>query len=90
MARASRTFETDLAELAYQIARSDAFQRIVAEFRGGEVDDQEAQERILELLDNGRCKFLGDRGPEEWSWVLTEREAGSLAATLYRDGIEGA
>ena len=88
MARATRTFETDLAELAYQIARSDAFVRIVEEFKAGETDDQEAQERILELLDLGRCKFHGDRGPEEWGWVLTEREAGSLAATLFREGIE--
>ena len=90
MARATRTFETDLAELAYQIARSDAFQRIVAEFRGADIDDQEAQERILELLDVGRCKFHGDRGPEEWTWALDEREAGNLAAALYREGIEGA
>ena len=89
MPRATRTFETDLAELAYQIARSDAFQKICSEFREGLSDDQEAQERILELLDAGRCKFFGDRGPEEWSWVLTEREAGALAATLYREGIDG-
>ena len=88
MARATRSFETDLAELAYQIARSDAFQRIVVEFRSGETDDQEAQERILELLDAGRCKFFGDRGLEEWGWTLNEREAGSLAGTLYREGIE--
>ncbi len=87
MARATRTFETDLAELAYQIARSEAFQRIVAEFRAGETDDQEAQERILELLDAGRCKFFGDRGHEEWSWVIDEREAGSLAGALFREGI---
>lgn len=88
MARATRTFETDLAELAYQIARSDAFQRIVEEFKAGETDDQEAQERILEMLDAGRAKFFGDRGLEEWSWVLSEREASSLAATLFREGIE--
>ena len=88
MARATRTFETDLAELAYQIARSDAFQRIVQDFRTQACDDQEAQERILELLDTGRCKFHGDRGPEEWSWVLDEREAGGLAAALFREGIE--
>lgn len=88
MARATRTFETDLAELAYQIARSDAFQRIVADFKAGETDDQEAQERILELLDAGRCKFFGDRGLEEWGWVLDEREAGQLAGSLFRQGIE--
>ena len=89
MPRATREFETDLAELAYQIGRSEAFQRIVQDFKQGACDDQEAQERILELLDFGRCKFQGDRGPEAWAWVLSERESGSLAAALYRDGIEG-
>ena len=87
MPRATRTFETDLGELAYQIARSDAYQRLVTEFREGRVDDQELQENVLELLDGGRCKFFGDRGPEEWSWVLTEVEAGRLASTLFRDAV---
>lgn len=88
MPRATREFETDLTELAYQIGRSEAFQKIIQDFRAQECDDQEAQERILELLDLGRCKFHGDRGHEAWSWVLSERESGTLAATLFREGIE--
>jgi hypothetical protein len=88
--RATRTFNTDLAELAYQIGRSDAFARILQEFRGGVIDDQEAQERVLELLDNGNCKLYGDHGPEEWSWALNERETGLLASTLYREQLGGA
>lgn len=88
MPHATREFETDLAELAYQIGRSEAFLAIVQDFKRGTCDDQEAQERILELLDFGRCKFRGDRGPEAWSWVLSERESSALAATLFREGIE--
>ncbi|MEB3328950.1 MAG: hypothetical protein VKQ33_06930 [Candidatus Sericytochromatia bacterium] len=87
MPRATRCFETDLGELAYQIARSDAYQRLVSEFRARRVDDQELQENVLELLDGGRCKFFGDRGPEEWSWVLSEAEVGKLAATLFREAV---
>lgn len=88
MPRATRTYETDLAELAYQIAKSDSFQRIVAEFKASN-DDQQAQEHIGELLEFGRCKLIGDRGPEEWAWVLNEREFARLLSTLYRENIEG-
>ncbi|MEB3197343.1 MAG: hypothetical protein VKP62_09080 [Candidatus Sericytochromatia bacterium] len=87
MPRASRSFETDLGDLAYQIARSDAFHRIVEEFATAQVDDQETQERILELLELGRCRFFGDRGAEEWTWVLSEREASQLASTLFKQAV---
>lgn len=85
MARATRTFETDLTDLGYQIGRSEAFERIKSEFATGAIDDQEAQERVLDLLDAGHCRLFGDRGLEEWSWVLSEREMGTLAGTLYRE-----
>lgn len=84
MPRATRTFETDLAELSYQIARSDAFERIRQEFADGRVDDQEAQERVSDLVDGGHCRFFGDHGPEEWGWKLTEYEMGQLIGSLYR------
>jgi hypothetical protein len=87
VARATRSFNTDVAELAYQIARSDQFERIVNEFRSGAIDDQEAQERILDLLDAGNCKFFGDHGPEEWSWKLNEAETGKLASSLFRESL---
>ncbi len=88
MPRATRTFNTDLAELAYQIARSDGFVRIATEMRAGQIDDQEAQEQLLELIDNGICKFYGDHGPEEWRWALAEAEAGKLAGALFRAHLE--
>ncbi len=72
MPRATRTFNTDLAELAYQIARSDGFQRIVGDLRAKSIDDQDAQEQLMELLDNGTCAFYGDHGPEAWRWALDE------------------
>ena len=87
MPRVTRTFNTDLAELAYQIGRSEAFERIAHEFRSGEIDDQEAQERLLDLIDLGNCRFFGDHGPEEWSWKLEEREMGQLASLLYRERL---
>lgn len=87
MARATRSFETDLAELAYQIGRSEAFERLKADFQAGRQDDQEAQEALMDLLESGRCQFYGDNGPEEWRWTLTERESATLAARLYRDGL---
>jgi hypothetical protein len=85
--RATRSFETDLGELAYQIARSDAYQRLVVDFKERRVDDQELQENVLELLDTGRCRFFGDRGPEEWTWVLSETELGKLASSLFREAV---
>lgn len=89
MPRATRTFNTDLAELAYQIARSDGFERIRTEFKAGRIDDQEAQEQLMELLDSGQCKFYGDHGPEEWGWKLSEVEFGRLASNLYREALGG-
>ncbi|MEB3283966.1 MAG: hypothetical protein VKN33_01600 [Candidatus Sericytochromatia bacterium] len=87
MPRATRSFETDLGDLAYQIARSDGYARIVSDFQQGVTDDQEAQERILELLEVGRCKFHGDRGPEEWHWVINELEQSRLAGQLFREAV---
>lgn len=84
MPRATRTFNTDLAELVYQIARSDQFEKIRREFNSGEIDDQDAQERVLDLVDNGNCRFYGDHGLEEWSWKLNEAESGALANQLFR------
>lgn len=84
MARATRTFETDLADLSYQIGRSEGFDRIRQDLEARDIDDQEAQERIADLLDNGHCKLYGDRGPEEWSWKLSEYETGQLIGALYR------
>jgi hypothetical protein len=83
----NRSFNTDLAELAYQIGRSEAFERIAREFASGEIDDQEAQERLLDLLDLGACKFFGDHGPEDWTWKLDEAEMGKLASILYRERL---
>jgi hypothetical protein len=85
--RVSRTFNTDLAELAYQIGRSEAFERIEREFRAGEIDDQEAQERLIDLIDLGNCRFFGDHGPEEWTWKLDESEMSKLASQLYRERL---
>jgi hypothetical protein len=87
--RVSRTFNTDLAELAYQIGRSEAFERIEREFRAGEIDDQEAQERLIDLIDLGNCRFFGDHGPEEWTWKLDESEMSKLASQLYRERLGG-
>ena len=87
MPRVTRTFNTDLAELAYQIGRSDAFERILKEFKAGAIDDQEAQERVLDLIDVGVCRFFGDHGPEEWSWKLDESEMSKLASMLYREAL---
>jgi hypothetical protein len=83
----NRSFNTDLAELAYQIGRSEAFERIAREFASGEIDDQEAQERLLDLLDTGHAKFFGDHGPEDWTWKLDEAEMGKLASILYRERL---
>lgn len=89
MARATRSFNTDVAELAYQIGRSDQFERIASEFRSGAIDDQEAQERLHDLIDSGFCRFFGDHGPEDWGWKLDEREIGKLASLLYRENLGG-
>ena len=89
MPRATRTFMTDLAKLQYQIGRSDQFSRLERDFRSGEKDEQAVQEAVVELLELGRCRFLGDHGPEEWSWSLDDRELASLANRLYREQLGG-
>jgi hypothetical protein len=38
-------------------------------------------------LEAGRCKFFGDRGPEEWGWVLNELEQSRLAGQLFREAV---
>lgn len=73
-----------MADLAYQIGRSENFDRIRQDFESGTIDDQEAQERLADMLDAGHCKLYGDRGPEEWSWKLSENETGQLIGTLFR------
>lgn len=83
MARISRSYETDLDDLSYQISKSDAFSEIRAMLQRGEIDDQEAQERLLNLILDGRTGTYGDRGPEDLSWKLTEAESGRLTSLLY-------
>ena len=89
MPRATRTFETDLAELEYQLGRSEGVERIARDLHAGEIDDQEAQSRLMELLERGHCRVQGDRGGEEWSFVLNEAELSRLANALYRERIGG-
>lgn len=89
MPQVTRSFDTDLAELAYQIQRSEAFFRLEEGLRAGAFDEQEAQEKLLDLIDAGHCRLEGDRGWEQWSWALNEREAASLALTLFRNGLGG-
>jgi hypothetical protein len=81
----TRGFDTDLGELAYQIQRSEAFLRLGEGFRSGAFDDQELQERLLDFLDQGRCRLQGDRGLEEWTWALSELECAQLAGRLFRE-----
>lgn len=83
MAKISRTYETDLDDLGYQISKSDAFAEIRAMFQSGEIDDQDAQERLLNLIMDGRTHTYGDRGPEELSWKLSEADSGRLTSVLY-------
>lgn len=81
----TRTYETDMADLAYQISRSEAFADIRERLRRGEVQDQDAQSELLDLVMDGRCCVLGERGMEEFRWTITEAEAGRLTSILYRD-----
>jgi len=84
LVKISRSYETDLDDLSYQISKSDAFGDIRAMFQRGEIDDQDAQERLLNLIMDGRAHTYGDRGPEELSWKLSERDMGRLTSVLYR------
>jgi len=80
----SRSYETDLDDLSYQISKSDVFGEIRGMFQRGEIDDQEAQERLLNQILDGRANTYGDRGPEELRWILSEAEAGRLTSVMYR------
>jgi len=81
----TRTYETDMADLAYQISRSEDFGGIREKLRGGELQDQDAQSELLDLVLDGCCKVMGERGTEEFRWALSEAEAGRLTSILYRD-----
>lgn len=85
----ARSYETDLGDLAYMVARGDRFGHIRAMFGAGDIDDQEAQERILDLLMDGRCRMDGDRGEEDLTWSLSERELATLASNLYCEYLGG-
>lgn len=84
MVKISRSYETDLDDLSYQLSKSDAFSDIRAMFQSGAIDDQDAQERLLNLSLDGRAHTYGDRGPEDLSWKLSEADAGRLTSLLYR------
>lgn len=84
MVKISRSYETDLDDLGYMISKSDAFAEIRSRLERGEVDDQDAQERLLDLVMHGRTSTYGDRGPEELGWKLSEADMGRLTSLLYR------
>ncbi len=84
MPKVTRTYETDLDDLGYQISRSYQFTEIREEFTSGEVSDDEAQEQISDLIDVGRCVVDGDRGSEQLQWALSEAEMARLISQLYR------
>jgi hypothetical protein len=84
MPRIVRTYDTDLDDLAYQVSRSYPFTAIRTEFTAGEIPDDEAQERIAELIDGGACRLDGDRGTELLEWSLSESETARLISQLYR------
>lgn len=85
MPRVTRTFELDLDDLLFLIARSDQFGSIREDFSAGRIADDEAQEQISDLIDTGRCRLEGDRGSEQLEWTLKESEAAKLIRQLYRD-----
>jgi hypothetical protein len=85
MPQITRTYETDMNDLAYQISRSDGFIEIRDHLESGELDDQEAQEDLLDIVLDGMCKVQGDRGLEEFRWVLSEADAGRVTSILYRE-----
>ncbi|HEY9900366.1 MAG TPA: hypothetical protein V6D00_14420 [Pantanalinema sp.] len=84
MPRVTRTYETDLDDLAYQISRSDKFNTIKDDFASTEITDDVAQEQIEALLDGGACRLVGDRGPEVLEWALSESEMARMISQLYR------
>lgn len=90
MPRVTRTYETDLDDLAYQISRSHAFTGLRDDFVAGRVADDQAQEAISELLDGGVCRLEGDRGAEVWEWALVEADLARMIGRLYRDYLGGA
>ena len=85
MPQVTRTYETDMADLAYQISRSDAFAEIRDHLVRGLLQDQDAQSELLELAQNGSCIVQGERGREAFRWALSEADTGRLTSILYRD-----
>lgn len=85
MPRVMRTYEMDLEDLLFQIARSDQFNAIREDFVLKRLADDAAQERISDLIDVGRCRLNGDRGIEQLEWSLAEAEAAKLIRRLYRE-----
>lgn len=81
----TRTYETDMADLAYQISRSENFGDIREKLKRGELQDQDAQSELLDMVIDGRCSVMGERGQEEFRWAISEIEAGRLTSILYRD-----
>jgi hypothetical protein len=90
MPQITRTYETDMADLAYQISRSDAFTDIRQRLGAAELDDQSAQAELLDLVLDGCCKVQGERGLEEFRWTMSEAEAGRLTSLLYREYLGAA
>ncbi|HEY9857482.1 MAG TPA: hypothetical protein V6D05_17185 [Stenomitos sp.] len=84
MPKVTRTYETDLDDLGYQISRSGQFSEIRDDFSNGRVSDDLAQEQISDLIDYGRCIVDGDRGSEQLEWALSEAEMARLISQLYR------
>lgn len=90
MPEITRTYQTDLPDLAYQISRSGEFGEIRRDFTSDQIEDQEAQSLLLDLVQAGRCKLEGDHGKEEFRWALSEIEAGRLTSILYREYLGAA
>ncbi len=86
----TRTYDTDMADLAYQISRSLNFGEIREKLTHGLLKDQDAQSELLDLVIDGICKVMGERGQEEFRWAITEIEAGRLTSILYRDYLGAA
>ncbi|MBU6430015.1 MAG: hypothetical protein KGR26_13455 [Cyanobacteria bacterium REEB65] len=84
MPEITRTYQTDLDDLAYQISRSEAFGEIRRALDSTEIDDQQAQSGLLDLVQCGKCTVAGDHGREIFRWALSEVEAGRLTSLLYR------
>ncbi len=85
MPEITRTYQTDLADLAYQVSRSGEFADVRRDLDADRIEDQEAQSRLLDLVLAGRCRVDGDHGQEEFRWALSEVEAGRLTSSLYRE-----